>query len=547
MNRTSTETDHWRRAGARAVGLWETAVCGATYNPMSRHVIQNPYRAYAELRRRSPVHRSAILGSWVLTRYEDVVAAARDHERFSNNPRWRGATTSVLPPAPDDYSILLMDPPDHSRLRRVAARAFTRARLAALSETITRSAGELIERAVQRRKIDWITEVAAPLSMRVMLKMMGIAERDRPRWAVWVAQRARLLEMIAARQERRTAHRAGDEIQRYFTTLLSRRAKSDGDDAISTFAGQVDGGGEISMPEASDMLSVLMIAGNETTTNLIGNGMLALLRHPQQMQTLREEPGRMQGAINEMLRFDSPVQTDFRIAKAEVTVRGTHDQTRRWRDSAHRIGEPGRGGVRASRRLRHRAQGSEAHVIRRRRPLLHRRGTRPHGGTRDLRRGAAFDLRDQPRRRAALPAIDGDPGARGAAAASRVTCETRASTGFQTWLAVARPPLPPPAHPREQTPGRAAPNPAALRRTPARRLQGTVRARRDCCVPIRQGPVQWPLASATFDKRPPARGPRPILARFWWNPSLTKPNYDHLPDYNATKGRCAVAPPGRSP
>lgn len=322
MNRTSTETDHWRRAGARAVGLWETAVCGATYNPMSRRVIQNPYKAYAALRRRSPVHRSAILGSWVLTRYEDVVAAARDHERFSNNPRWRGATTSVLPPAPDDYSILLMDPPDHSRLRRVAARAFTRARLAALSETITRSAGELVERAVQRRKIDWVADVAAPLSMRVMLKMMGIAERDRPRWAAWVTQRARLLEMIATRQERRTAHRAGDEIQRYFTALLSRRAKSDGDDAISTFAGQVDGGGEISMPEASDMLSVLMIAGNETTTNLIGNGMLALLRHPQQMQTLREEPGRMQDAIDEMLRFDSPVQTDFRIAKAEVTVRG---------------------------------------------------------------------------------------------------------------------------------------------------------------------------------------------------------------------------------
>ncbi len=322
MKRTSIQSDVWRRVGARAVGLWETASRGATYNPMSRHVIQNPYRAYSELRRRSPVHRSAILGSWVLTRYDDVVAAARDHARFSNNPRWRGATTSVLPPAPDDYSILLMDPPDHSRLRRVAAGAFTRARLAALRETIKRSAGDLIERAIQRRMIDWISEVAAPLSMRVMLQMMGIPECDRPRWAMWVRERARLLEMIATRQERRSAHRAGAEIQRYFTALLQCRAKSGEDDAISTFARQVEVGDEISMAEASDMLSVLMIAGNETTTNLIGNGMLALLRHPGQMQSLREEPGRTQDAIDEMLRYDSPVQTDFRIAKAEVAVRG---------------------------------------------------------------------------------------------------------------------------------------------------------------------------------------------------------------------------------
>ena len=93
-------------------------------------------------------------------------------------------------------------------------------------------------------------------------------------------------------------------------------------DAVSTLARQVGTGEAISSVEACDMLSVLMIAGNETTTNLIGNGMLALARHREQMQLLREEPGRIRDAVNEMLRFDSPVQTDFRIAKAEITVRG---------------------------------------------------------------------------------------------------------------------------------------------------------------------------------------------------------------------------------
>ena len=322
MAAQARRADRRRRTAAHAVGLWETGVRGATYNPLSSKVMQNPYKAYAELRRRSPVHRSAILGSWVLTRYEDVVAAAKDHERFSNNPRWRGVTKSVLPPAPDDYSILLMDPPDHSRLRRVAAKAFARARLTALSETIHDTAAELIERAARRREIDWIADVAAPLSMRVMLNMMGLPEGDCDRWEKWVRERARLLEMIATRDERRIAHRAGDDIQRYFEALLRGRRDSDQDDAVSTFARLIDAGGEeINMIEACDMLSVLMIAGNETTTNLIGNGMLALLRHPEQMRMLREEPTRMPRAIDEMLRFDSPVQTDFRIAKAEVALR----------------------------------------------------------------------------------------------------------------------------------------------------------------------------------------------------------------------------------
>lgn len=312
----------WRSLGASAVSLGEKATRGATYNPLSRSVIQNPYETYSRLRRRSPVHRSAILGSWVLTRYEDVLAAARDHERFSNDPRWREATRSVLPPAPDDYSILLVDPPEHRRLRRCAAKAFTRTRLQALNETIARTAAELVDRAARRRTIDWIAEVAEPLAMRVMLAMMGLPEDELPRWEAWTRRRARLLEMIATRQERKAAHIAGSEIRSYFTALLHRRTQSGMDDAVSTLARLAAAGEGISMVEASDMLSVLMIAGNETTTHLIGNGMLALVRNPEQTQRLREEPERVRDAINEMLRFDSPVQTDFRIAKADVVVQG---------------------------------------------------------------------------------------------------------------------------------------------------------------------------------------------------------------------------------
>ena len=323
MKRSPKIPQRWRGAAARAVGLWETASRGASYNPLSSSVIQNPYKTYARLRRHNPVHRSAILGSWVLSRHEDVLAAIRNHACFSNDPRWRRATASVLPPAPDDYSILLVDPPEHTRLRKVVAKVFSRANVSALSDIIDQTAAELIERAAERRVFDWIDDMAAPVATRTMLALAAIPRRDHRRWDIWSRDRAGLLEMIATRQQRKAAHLAGNEIQNYFMALLRERMQSAESDAVSVLAREAATGENISMTEACDMLMVLMVAGVETTTNLIGNGMLALLRHPGQMRLLREEPDRMRDAIGEMLRYDSPVQTDFRVAKSEIAI-GRH-------------------------------------------------------------------------------------------------------------------------------------------------------------------------------------------------------------------------------
>ena len=314
--------DRWRRYGAFAASIAEHARHGASYNPLSERTIQNPYPVYARLRRHSPVHRSVILGSWILSRYDDVLAVARDHERFSNDPRWRNATASVLPPAPDDYSILLVDPPEHTRLRKVAARAFTRPRLMTLEPTIEALANNIVEHAVERGEVEWIGEVAQPMAMRVMLHMLGIAGDEEMRWHQWSADRARLLDMIATRAERKTAHMTGESMTGYFRERLAERARRDSEDAISLLAHEAARGEFINAAEASDMLGVIMIAGNETTANLIGNGLWALMRHPDQMERLREEPERARDAINEVLRYDSPVQTDFRIAKREAVVGG---------------------------------------------------------------------------------------------------------------------------------------------------------------------------------------------------------------------------------
>ena len=304
------------------MSLAERARHGASYNPLSERTIQDPYPAYARLRSRSPVHRSTILGSWVISRYDDVLSIARDHHRFSNDPRWRNATPSVLPPAPDEYSILLVDPPEHTRLRKVAARAFTKPKLTALAPTIEALADEIVERAAARGHVEWIGEVAQPLAMRVMLRLLGIAENEEARWQRWSANRARLLEMIATRSERKTAHITGESITGYFLELLAERARSENDDAISTLAREAARAELINTAEAADMLGVIMIAGNETTANLIGNGLWALMRHPDEMERLREEPERARDAISEVLRYDSPVQTDFRIAKSEAVIGG---------------------------------------------------------------------------------------------------------------------------------------------------------------------------------------------------------------------------------
>lgn len=311
-----------RRCGASAVSLAERARHRASYNPLCESTIQDPYPVYSRLRKHSPVHRSAILGSWLISRHEDVLAVARDHSRFSNDPRWRNATASVLPPAPDDYSILLVDPPEHTRLRRVAAQAFTRPKLGALAPTIEALAHELVERATRRGHVEWMGEVAQPMAMRVMLRLLSISEEEEALWQRWSAERARLLEMIATRGERKTAHITGESITGYFRERLAERGNGEDDDAIATIAREAARGELINSTEAADMLGVIMIAGNETTANLIGNGLWALMRHPEQMERLREEPELARDAINEVLRYDSPVQTDFRIAKREALVGG---------------------------------------------------------------------------------------------------------------------------------------------------------------------------------------------------------------------------------
>ena len=308
-----------------ALALPEYWRSGIAYNPLSARVIQDPYPTYARLRSRSPVHRSRVLNSWVFTRYADVEAILRDYRRFSSVPTNRNLTPrqrSSLSPRVD-WTMLFLDPPEHTRLRALVNKAFTPRAIGALEPHIRTIMGQLLDDIDDPSGFDLIAAVANPLPVIVIAEMLGVPPEDRAEFKHWSDERARLLEPVVTPEERKRAMAAGESFDAYFNPIIETRRHAPQDDIVSALAQAEEEGDKLTSREVLNMLRLLLIAGNETTTNLIGNGMLALLRNPEQLQLLREDPSRIPAAVDELLRFDSPVQLDFRGVLEDCEVNGT--------------------------------------------------------------------------------------------------------------------------------------------------------------------------------------------------------------------------------
>ena len=284
---------------------------------------QDPYPTYAKLRGRDPVHRSRLMDQWVFSRYADVDAILRDHRHFSSDPRKRAASRrrGSLPNV-EEPSMLFLDPPDHTRLRALVNKAFTPRAVAALEPHIHELMTTLLDAADDPSAFDLMEAVAKPLPVIVIAEMLGIPPEDRAQFAVWSDQRARILEPTLSPEERETADAAMRSLDDYLMPIISERKADPKDDIISALAQAEEEGDKLTEREVLIMLRLLLVAGNETTTNLIGNGMLALLRHPDQLAALREDPGLIPSAVEEMLRFDSPVQVDMRTVLDDCDVNG---------------------------------------------------------------------------------------------------------------------------------------------------------------------------------------------------------------------------------
>jgi pimeloyl-[acyl-carrier protein] synthase len=295
------------------------------FNPMDPEFVADPYPTYHRLRATDPVHHSP-LGFWVLTRYEDVVAVLRD-------PRLaKEAIASVVAarfgvevPVGMRLSMLDRDPPDHTRLRGLVSKAFTPRVVEALRPHIQQIVDGLLERVERAGSMDLIEEFAYPLPVVVICEMLGVPVEDHERFKGWSLEIARSLDLILQPPDSDLARRSVDArhaLTDYFRGLIAERRASPRADMLSALIAAEEAGDKLSEQELMATCILLLVAGHETTVNLIGNGTLALLRHPDELRRLRENPPLIGSAVEELLRYDGPVQRTARIPSVAVTIGG---------------------------------------------------------------------------------------------------------------------------------------------------------------------------------------------------------------------------------
>lgn len=315
-----------RPIAIRTMVAWEWWQSGVTYNPLSPRVYTDPYPTYAALRAKDPVHWSPLMDSWVCARYADVDAILRDHKRFANDPRRRASVRARRAAATQfpEPSMLFLDPPDHTRLRALVSKAFTPQTIQALTPRIRTIMAELLDQITDPTAFDLMEAIAYPLPVIVIAELLGVPPQDHTQFKVWSDARARALEPTMKPRERAAAIAAGQALDTYFLGIINARRKEPRHDLISALVAVEEAGETLSERELLVMLRLLLVAGNETTTNLIGNGMLALLRHPEQLQMLRHNPSLMPTAVAELLRYDAPVQVDGRTTLEEIEIGGRY-------------------------------------------------------------------------------------------------------------------------------------------------------------------------------------------------------------------------------
>ena len=303
--------------------LEERLRSGVAWWPLAPDFIADPYPVYRELRERDPVHYSILTEQVVVSRYEDVDRILRDHRNFSNDlQRARTSRGSVGTRKKLKPSMLVQDPPDHTRLRRLVNKAFTPRSVAGMEDHIRATAHTLLDEVEGVDEFDLMPAFAAPLPTIVIARMIGVPERDMDRFRVWSTHLARALEPLLAPGEVELVHRSERELAEYHGGIIDRRRRERRDDLVSRLVDAEERADRLTSDEMVVMLRLLLVAGNETTTNLIGNGLRALLMHPGQLALLRERPELIPSAVEELLRYDSPVQLDMRIARRDLEIGG---------------------------------------------------------------------------------------------------------------------------------------------------------------------------------------------------------------------------------
>lgn len=293
---------------------------------------RDPYARYARLRSAAPVYRTG-LGFVVCTRYEEAELVLRDH-RFGKDERdrrdvirQRFGDLDLFPPEFLDMSrkrrsLLFLNPPDHTRLRSLVSRAFTPRTVERLRPDIVSLVDGLLDTLAEGEAVDVMDNLAFPLPVAVIGRMLGIPEADWDHFREVMGRATLLLEPVISPDDLPPALAAQTELEGYFRELVSHRRTHPGDDLVSGLIAVEEGTDKLTELELIGIAILIFGAGFETTTNLIGNGLLALLSHPGELERLRREPALLRSAVDELLRYDSPVQFDGRHVFEDLDIAG---------------------------------------------------------------------------------------------------------------------------------------------------------------------------------------------------------------------------------
>lgn len=283
----------------------------AGYDPFDPAVIADPFPYYRLLQQDAPVYEVEKYGFFVLSRYDDVVAAAQDWEHFSTT--WGPGPQRVEAPV---ASILQSDPPQHTRLRSIISKAFTPRAVAACEPLVDTYARECVDRILEQGKADLIDEYAIPIPVVIIAELLGVPREDRALFRKWSDD---IVGAIGGKVDPRDSQR---EFNAYFSDVVEARQKEPRDDVISKLLRPNAKGEMLDTPEVISFCLSLLVAGNETTTGLIGNLFFELAKRPEAWRQLREDRSLVPSAVEESLRFDAPNQGLFRHTVKDVELHG---------------------------------------------------------------------------------------------------------------------------------------------------------------------------------------------------------------------------------
>lgn len=295
-------------------------------NGMTPERRADPHPLYHRMRAESPQWHDEEEGVWFLTRYADCEAILRD-PRWSSNPAHRTITRSEEFNAREGIAaggsvLLFMDPPDHTRIRNLVNRSFTPKAVSSWRVRIAEIVDGLLDEAADRGEMEVISEFAFQVPVIVICELMGVPAEDRHLFGPWSSDASRLLDGVLDETTMNQGLLGAMQLISYLNPLIEERRTNPRDDLLSQIVQAEENEDRLSEEELRSLVILIFIAGHETTTNLIGNGMKALLQHPDQLQRLRDDPSLIGTTVEEILRYDGPVHVTGRIPTEDIEVGG---------------------------------------------------------------------------------------------------------------------------------------------------------------------------------------------------------------------------------